>query len=314
MPPTDFASQRLGGQGDGSVFHRFGGVGDRPRPICGPRPVPPHHQICGKQTRPHTCRAAAGCVDHRFAAAEQFAAGQLSGGGAFGSVGPQPHRYERGTASGVHVDDRSPVLAARRDARSNRGPSTKPTRGCARARRLLVSRVSRTPGREGPRRRVRCLDARGRPVSTSPVAPTPSTWHGTPDPSKLATWQQVLDRLNQPGTAIVDTRSLTSTRAKSPAPSGAGRFRAPSHLEWTNNLSPGGRFKSPAELGAMYHLLGVTPDREVVNLLPGWVSRCPHVFGAPDTRVPSPPELHGVLERMGRIARICRSRAADKMI
>jgi thiosulfate/3-mercaptopyruvate sulfurtransferase len=41
------------------------------------------------------------------------------------------------------------------------------------------------------------------------------------------------------------------------------------HLEWTNNLSPDGTYKSATELKAMYEALGVTPDREVVTYCQG---------------------------------------------
>ena len=41
------------------------------------------------------------------------------------------------------------------------------------------------------------------------------------------------------------------------------------HLEWTQNLSPDGTYKSVDDLRAMYAALGVTPDREVVTYCQG---------------------------------------------
>jgi thiosulfate/3-mercaptopyruvate sulfurtransferase len=41
------------------------------------------------------------------------------------------------------------------------------------------------------------------------------------------------------------------------------------HLEWTHNLDGSGRFRSPAELSAMYRQAGVTPDREVITYCQG---------------------------------------------
>ena len=38
----------------------------------------------------------------------------------------------------------------------------------------------------------------GLPVTTDAVVPTPSTWHGTPDPSRHATIDQVRERLGNP--------------------------------------------------------------------------------------------------------------------
>ena len=41
------------------------------------------------------------------------------------------------------------------------------------------------------------------------------------------------------------------------------------HLEWTRNLDKNGRFKSAAELKAMYEKLGVSPDKEVISYCQG---------------------------------------------
>ena len=39
----------------------------------------------------------------------------------------------------------------------------------------------------------------GLEVTSAVVAPTPSDWHGTPDPARIATWRDVLDRLGKRG-------------------------------------------------------------------------------------------------------------------
>jgi thiosulfate/3-mercaptopyruvate sulfurtransferase len=109
----------------------------------------------------------------------------------------------------------------------------------------------------------------GLPVTTEAVAPTPSTWHGTPDPSRIATWDLVYDRLGRAETAIVDTRSAEENTGELVRAARGGAIPGAVHLEWKNNLAPDGRFKSIDELHAMYERIGVTPDREVITYCQG---------------------------------------------
>ena len=41
------------------------------------------------------------------------------------------------------------------------------------------------------------------------------------------------------------------------------------HVEWTDNLDAGGKFKSVAELQALYDQAGITPDKEVISYCQG---------------------------------------------
>ena len=108
-----------------------------------------------------------------------------------------------------------------------------------------------------------------RPVTTDATAPTPSDWHGTPDASKIASWKDVFDRLGKPETAILDTRSDAEHFGEAVRAKRGGLIPGAVNLEWKQNLTPDGSFKSPAELRAMYESLGVTPDREVVTYCQG---------------------------------------------
>ena len=101
------------------------------------------------------------------------------------------------------------------------------------------------------------------------VAPVPSTWHGTPDASKLATWDLVYERLGRAETAIVDTRSTEENTGELVRAARGGAIPGAVHLEWKNNLAADGRFKTIEELRAMYVPLGVTPDREVITYCQG---------------------------------------------
>src|SRR5205814_2278581 len=109
----------------------------------------------------------------------------------------------------------------------------------------------------------------GMAMTQAAAAPKPSTWHGTPDASKLANWQQVLDRLGRPDTALVDTRSDEEYEGRVARAARAGAIPGAVHLEWTRNLGPDGRFKPVAELAGMYTALGVTSDRELVTYCQG---------------------------------------------
>ena len=109
----------------------------------------------------------------------------------------------------------------------------------------------------------------GLSLTTDAHAPVPSTWHGEPDASRLATWPQVRDRLGSPDTAIIDTRSEAEYFGEAVRATRGGAIPGAVHLEWTNNLAPDGTYKLVAELRAMYDALGVTADREVVTYCQG---------------------------------------------
>ncbi len=107
------------------------------------------------------------------------------------------------------------------------------------------------------------------PTTTEAVAPTPSAWHGTPNPSRLATIDQVRDRLGNPAVAIVDTRTDGEYFAEVVRAKRGGAVPGAVHLEWTRNLDADGRFKSKDELSAMYAEAGVTPDKEAITYCQG---------------------------------------------
>ena len=111
--------------------------------------------------------------------------------------------------------------------------------------------------------------SRGRPTSIAFVKPTPTDWIGEPQPSALATWDQVRDRLGNPSTAIVDTRSDAEHFGEAVRAKRGGTIPGAVHLEWKQNLTPEGRFKSVNDLRAMYGQLGVTPDREAITFCQG---------------------------------------------
>ncbi len=115
---------------------------------------------------------------------------------------------------------------------------------------------------------------------TRDVAPPPrSTWTGTPQPSTIATWRDVNERLGKSDTVILDTRTDdeyygTIARAKR-----AGAIPGAVHIEWKNNLTSAGEFKPASELRAMYESSGVTPEKEVITYCQGGY-RAAHAYVA----------------------------------
>src|SRR5262249_18282713 len=101
------------------------------------------------------------------------------------------------------------------------------------------------------------------------VTPMPTTWTGSRDAQRLATWRDLRDYLGQPGTAIIDARSAGEFCGIEVRAARGGAIPGAVHLEWTRNLKPDGTFKSPAELGEMYEQAGVRPDKEVVAYCQG---------------------------------------------
>lgn len=123
---------------------------------------------------------------------------------------------------------------------------------------------------------VRVLDggtrawlAAGLPLSCDHVAPRPTTWTGQRRDELVATWRDVLDRLDAPEATIVDARSDGEYCGTTVRAARGGRIPHAVHLEWTSNLGPDGAFKPAAQLTAMYEAAGITPDREVVTYCQG---------------------------------------------
>ena len=116
---------------------------------------------------------------------------------------------------------------------------------------------------------TRAWTAAGLDLTKDVTTPASSEWHGTPMPDRLATWHEVVDRLGKAATAILDTRSEQEYFGELVRAARGGAIPGAVNLEWKNNLTPEGRFKSAADLQKMYRDAGVTPDREVVTYCQG---------------------------------------------
>jgi thiosulfate/3-mercaptopyruvate sulfurtransferase len=144
--------------------------------------------------------------------------------------------------------------------------------------------------------RARVLDgginawiAEGLPLSRDFPAPTPSDWHGTPRRDLVASWQYVRARIGSPEVQLLDTRSDAEYYGELVRAKRAGAIPGAINVDWTNNLTSDGRFKSPAELAAMYGEAGLRPGAEVIAYCQGGY-RAAHGYmalrlaGYPDVR------------------------------
>jgi thiosulfate/3-mercaptopyruvate sulfurtransferase len=111
--------------------------------------------------------------------------------------------------------------------------------------------------------------AGGHPISNEPVAPQSTSWTGTPIDDRLATYRDVLARLDASDAVVLDTRSDGEYLGTTVRAARGGRIPGAVHVEWTTNLSPEGTFKTADQLRAMYEAAGVTPDKEVLTYCQG---------------------------------------------
>lgn len=129
----------------------------------------------------------------------------------------------------------------------------------------------------------------GLPTSTAFEAPRRGTWHGTPDASKIARWDEVLAWIGRSAVAIVDTRNRDEHLGREVRARRGGAIPGAVHVEWKQNLDATGRFKTRDALEHLYAPLGVTADKTVVTYCQGGY-RAAHTYlalrilGYPDVR------------------------------
>jgi thiosulfate/3-mercaptopyruvate sulfurtransferase len=85
----------------------------------------------------------------------------------------------------------------------------------------------------------------------------------------LATADDVLQSLNKKNVSILDTRSRAEYVGTQVRAARGGAIPGAIHIEWTDNLDASGKFKTDAELEAMYSRAGITADKEVISYCQG---------------------------------------------
>jgi thiosulfate/3-mercaptopyruvate sulfurtransferase len=111
--------------------------------------------------------------------------------------------------------------------------------------------------------------AAGFPITIETNAPQPSTFKTRQRSEVLATADDVLKSLKHDEIAILDTRSRGEYLGTHVRAARGGAIPKAIHIEWTENLDESGKFKSDADLQAMYEKVGVTPDRGVITYCQG---------------------------------------------
>jgi thiosulfate/3-mercaptopyruvate sulfurtransferase len=112
-------------------------------------------------------------------------------------------------------------------------------------------------------------DKAGLRITQKAAAPSRGNFSARPRPDLLATADDILARLGQNDTVIVDARSEAENQGALVRSKRGGRIPGAVHLEWKENLNPDGTFKPAADLARQYEALGVTPEREVIPYCQG---------------------------------------------
>jgi thiosulfate/3-mercaptopyruvate sulfurtransferase len=111
--------------------------------------------------------------------------------------------------------------------------------------------------------------AAGAPITTDVTAPKAGAFKIAERREVLATADDLLRSLDKKEIAILDTRSVGEYLGTHVRAARGGAVPGAIHIEWTDNMAPDGKFKSNAELKAMYDRAGITSDKEVVSYCQG---------------------------------------------
>lgn len=123
---------------------------------------------------------------------------------------------------------------------------------------------------------VRLLDgglsawvAGGGPLATATPQLPPGDFAPRPRPEVLATYRDILDRLDRPDTVILDTRRRSEYLGTEVRAARGGTIPGAVHLEWLHHLDEQGRVRATDELRALFAAHGVTPDKEIIPFCGG---------------------------------------------
>ena len=110
--------------------------------------------------------------------------------------------------------------------------------------------------------------AEGRAVSIETPAVAPGDLRARLRPELVATEEYVLANLDNPGVAIVDTRSAGEYNGSDVRSARGGHIPGAVHAEWVQNIAGGGdgTFLDLQELAEFYSAIAITPDREAITL------------------------------------------------
>jgi thiosulfate/3-mercaptopyruvate sulfurtransferase len=116
-------------------------------------------------------------------------------------------------------------------------------------------------------------------LTTEAAAVTPYPFKAAVRAEILATWEQVANRLGHPDVRIFDVRSEAEYYGENVRARRGGAIPGAILRDWALNLDADGRFKSPAELKAVFAELGFSPNQEVIAYCQGGY-RAAHAYYA----------------------------------
>jgi thiosulfate/3-mercaptopyruvate sulfurtransferase len=111
--------------------------------------------------------------------------------------------------------------------------------------------------------------AAGAPITSHATAPKAASFKTAERRDVLATVDDVFQALKKKESLILDTRSKGEHLGTTVRAARGGAIPGSIHIEWTDNLDGDGKFKSEADLKAMYETAGITPDKEVISYCQG---------------------------------------------
>ncbi|MBM4262136.1 MAG: sulfurtransferase [Deltaproteobacteria bacterium] len=111
--------------------------------------------------------------------------------------------------------------------------------------------------------------AAGAPVTTAATTPKAASLKTAERRDVLSTADDLLHALGKKNIAVLDTRSEGEYFGIQVRAARGGAVPGAIHIEWTDNLDGSGKFKSNAELKALYDKAGITPDKEVYSYCQG---------------------------------------------
>jgi thiosulfate/3-mercaptopyruvate sulfurtransferase len=88
-------------------------------------------------------------------------------------------------------------------------------------------------------------------------------------PERLATYRDVLDRLDREDVVILDTRRVTEHLGTEYSTARGGTIPGAVHLQWSNGIDQQGTLRAADELRALFARHGITPDKEIVPFCGG---------------------------------------------
>lgn len=104
------------------------------------------------------------------------------------------------------------------------------------------------------------------PVLAEPKQPTASDYKAVIQTHKYADFDYVMAKLDHPGTVLLDTRSVEEYNGEQVKAKRGGHIPGAVNIDWSLavDLLDNGRLRDDAELVALLHQRGVTPDKEII--------------------------------------------------